>query len=125
MEPISRRTFLILAPAAAAAGVSLLSLSGSLRSSFAANEPGSARDELVEIVDEYLRNFPEERDTRRLCETLGVQLQRPGDRSFVSEPAILHGIEQDFAEGRSVSLGGWILSRTEARVLALLTLSSG
>jgi hypothetical protein len=122
MEAISRRTFLILAPAAAAAGASLLSVSGSLRNSFAANEAGYHGDELVAMVEEYLRNFPEERDIAKLYEILGVQSDTTGDRSFASAPTVLRRIEQDFAEERTVSLAGWILSRTESRVLALLTL---
>jgi hypothetical protein len=73
-------------------------------------------------VDEYLKNFPQERDVRFLCESLGLELDTTADKAFLSEPTILVRIEQDFAEGQTVSVSGWILSKTEVRVLALSSL---
>jgi hypothetical protein len=75
-----------------------------------------------QIVDEYLKNFPQERDVRFLCESLGLELDTTADKAFLSEPTILVRIEQDFAEGQTVSVSGWILSKTEVRVLALSSL---
>lgn len=121
MRSINRRSFLILAPAAAVAGV-LLPLPSYLSKTFASDEAESAGGELAEVVDEYLKNFPQERDVHFLSERLTLKLENATDKSFLSEPTIIVRIQQDFEEGRVVSLAGWILSRTEARVLALVSL---
>ena len=55
-------------------------------------------------------------------ESLGLELDTTADKAFLSEPTILVRIEQDFAEGQTVSVAGWILSKTEVRVLALSSL---
>jgi hypothetical protein len=118
MNSINRRSFLILAPVIAFAGA----LSGCLYQKFQTYEAQSGGDELAQIVDEYLKNFPQERDVRFLCERLGLELDTSADKAFLSEPTILVRIEQDFAEGQTVSVAGWILSKTEVRVLALSSL---
>jgi hypothetical protein len=112
----------MLAPAVALAGASLLALPGCPRKTVAVDENPSATSELDQVVEEYLRNFPQERNVRFLCERLELKLDNTADRSFLREPTILIRIQQDFAEGRTVSLAGWILSRTEVRVLALVSL---
>jgi hypothetical protein len=121
MRSITRRTFLIIAPAAAA-GASLLAWAGYPRKTFASDETDSVGGELAHVVEEYFKNFPQERDVRVLCESIGLQVCNSADRAFLSEPAILARIQQDFTEERTVSVAGWILSRTEVRVLALLHL---
>jgi|RhiMethySRZTD1v2_1073278.scaffolds.fasta_scaffold100984_2 hypothetical protein len=118
MNSINRRSFLILAPVIAFAGA----LPGCLYQKFQTYEAQSGGDELAQIVDEYLKNFPQERDVRFLCESLGLELDTTADKAFLSEPTILVRIEQDFAEGQTVSVSGWILSKTEVRVLALSSL---
>ena len=122
MRPINRRSFLILAPAAAAAGISLLAMPAHLRKTFASDEAELAGGELAQVIDEYFKNFPQERDVHFLSERLAIELANTTDRSFLNEPTILARIQQDFAEERTVSLAGWILSGTEVRVLALLSL---
>jgi hypothetical protein len=123
MRSITRRSFLVLARAIG--GVSLLGWHGYPRRSLAtaaAAEP--AAGELATIVAEYLENYPRERDVRVLRESLGLDAVNAADPSTASEPTVLPRIQQDFAEERTVSVAGWILSRTELRVLALRALSS-
>jgi hypothetical protein len=119
---INRRSFLILAPAVAVVSASLLALPGCLLKNFVHDEAESTGGELDQIVDEYLKNFPQERDLRFLCESLSLGLENTTNMSFLSDPTVLVQIEQDFAGGRTLSLAGWILSRTELRVLALVSL---
>lgn len=118
MKSINRRSFLTLAPAIAVAGA----LPACLYQKFETNEPESGDDELAQIVEEYLKHFPQERDVRFLCESLGLELDTTADKAFLTEPMILVRIQQDFAEGHTVSVSGWILSKTEVRVLALSSL---
>jgi hypothetical protein len=118
MNSINRRSFLILAPVIAFAGA----LPGCLYQRFETNEAESGGDELDQVVEEYLKNFPQERDVRFLCESLGLELDPTADKAFLREPTILVRIQQDFAEGHMVSVAGWILSKTEVRVLALSSL---
>lgn len=122
MRSINRRSFLILAPAVAVAGVSLLPLPSYLSKIFASDEAESAGGELAEVVDEYLKNFPQERDVHFLSEHLALKLENTTAKFYLSEPTIILRIQQDFEEGRVVSLAGWILSKTEARVLVLVSL---
>ncbi len=71
----------------------------------------------------YVSSHPEERSLRRLTRELRADLDRvdwrdPGAlRSAVSER-----VRRDFAEGRTVLVRGWLLSRTEARIAALYAL---
>jgi hypothetical protein len=110
----------MLAPAGALAAASLLGFAGCLRNTIA-NDTAPA-DELARIVDEYLENFPEERDLRLLRDSLSLKLENTTDVSFASDPTILSQIRRDFAEAHTLSLAGWRLSRTEARVLVLVSL---
>jgi hypothetical protein len=119
---INRRSFLILAPAVAVVSASLLALPGCLLKNCAHDKAESTGGELEQIVDEYLKNFPQERDLRFLCERLSLGLENITDMSFLTDPTVLVQIQQDFAAGRTLSLAGWILSRTEVRVLALVSL---
>jgi hypothetical protein len=120
VRSIDRRKFLILASAVAA--VSLLPLPGYPFKKFASKKAAATAGDLAEVVEEYLNNFPKERDVGFLCQTLGLKLENAADRSFLSQPIILDRIQQDFENGRVASLAGWTLSRTEARVLVLLSL---
>jgi len=55
VKSINRRSFLILAPAIAVAGA----LPACLYQKFQTYEAQSGGDELAQIVDEYLKNFPQ------------------------------------------------------------------
>jgi hypothetical protein len=118
---INRRSFLMLAPAAALAGASLLGFAGCLRKSII-NDQSPADDELARIVDEYLEKFPEERGLRLLRESLSLKSETTTNFSFARDATILGQIQRDFAEGHTLSLAGWMLSRTEVRVLVLVSL---
>ncbi len=80
------------------------------------------------IGEEYLRNMPAERDRARLVDLVLPSEPRHrlafevGDR-VRRRRLIQEKIRKDFREGRIVRVRGWILSRTEARLYALLTLS--
>ena len=100
MRSMNRRHFLILAPAVAVAGASLLSLpAGSSGKTLAGDEGESGGSELAEIVEGYLKNFPKERDVHFLCESLALEHDTIADRAFLSEPMILVRIQQDFGDG--------------------------
>ncbi len=62
----------------------------------------------------YLARHPEERNVERLIEDLGLEDDVPG------EFARRH--RADFAAGRTVRMSGFVLSRTELRLGALLHL---
>jgi hypothetical protein len=77
----------------------------------------------------YLARYPEEADaallTRRLLAGLGQEPEtaRLDDRALRRRVAAR--VSADFAEGRTASLDGWLLSRTEARLCALAALPPG
>ena len=123
MRSITRRSFLVLARAIG--GVSLLGWPGypcrSLARAATAQPPAG---ELATIVAEYLQNYPRERDVHVLLESLGLDAVNAADAPAASERTVLLRIQQDFAEERTVSVAGWIFSRTELRVFALRSLSS-
>ena len=60
----------------------------------------------------YLRRYPDEAFQRRLATLV------PGDPVLRARQ-----VRADFAAGKVVSLGGWVLSRTECRYCALHALS--
>lgn len=120
MTSITRRALLELAPAAAL--ILLLPFPG-YPPGTAAGEGGEfSRSELSQIVGEYLHNFPEERDPHQLANILEIEFPASADLSLIETPVIVSRIQKDFEEERTVSAGGWILSRTEVRCLALLDL---
>ena len=78
---------------------------------------------------EYLRSRPLERLLLAACRWTGVLLGLgppegdgpPGGRKV---EMIRRRIRRDFDRGRTVEVGGWILSLTEARLCALVALSA-
>jgi hypothetical protein len=70
-----------------------------------------------------LEQVPELRDPGRLLASIG----NPADLSELERSALLHQLDQmrcnDFAEGMTVTVDNWILSRTEAAVCALVAMS--
>jgi hypothetical protein len=119
---ITRR--FLLAAAAVSAALSAMAL-GSLspaarRLRSLARYPDSAK-----IVGElYRRARPEEDGAARLMELLLSSLSLD-ERQAVLQPApalralLVARIRDDFAAGDTVSIGGWVLSLTEARFCAL------
>jgi hypothetical protein len=135
-KELSRREFLALA---AAAGAALL----------AAEQAGAPmpwarqHDRLVPrllgvfqhtesarvVGKEYLRAYPHEADASQLADTIAAAVPG-GARAILGAPAaelralLDHTTRADFAAERVVTLQGWILSATEARLYALAALKS-
>ncbi len=82
-----------------------------------AGPPESARA----VGAEYLRSTPEERDPALLAQRLASGLA-PG---APLRPQLARRIRADFEQERVVSLRGWVVSRTEARLCALAALRLG
>ncbi len=125
---IDRRHFLV---AAAVAAVGALGLPRSLR---AARDP---EERLAGLLDEgasaravgraYLRGSPAEAYAQALCDQLArdtaggrAQLGRTSDAQL--RLRLRNRVRRDFAEERVVSVQGWVLSLTEARLCALTSL---
>ena len=117
--------FLAGRPALAADGLggprSLRSRSGRLTEIFGRRRSACA------VGRAYLRQAPKEADPEFLigaiCET-DADLRRVlvhGDK-FRLRKALRDRVRQDFADGRTVRVDGWLLSRTEARLCALAEL---
>ena len=125
---MERREFL-LSVAALGGG---LGFPGLLRGSMAAHGGEFVEIELLElwardagvcaIGRAWLEREPAERDREllraRLAETLGPPATR------WSRALLLERVQRDYAEERVALLHGWILSRTEARLCALASLTA-
>lgn len=110
-----------------------------LRSPYAAETYRRARALLVaahagsyesaaSIGRHYLRSMPEERNIDTLLALIDRTLADDGLATCDSDAgsttrAIARSIRNDFADGRIVSVQGWMLSRTEARIGALAALA--
>jgi hypothetical protein len=83
-----------------------------------------SRSRWHELGKRYLAEYPDDRDVDRwVAEMLG----RTGGCCRDREELVLVTAERvraDFAAGQTVSIQGWILARTEARLAALAALSS-
>ena len=78
-----------------------------------ASDPKSTTDDRhVALGRAYLRRYPDEGSQRRLVELV------PADPVLRARQ-----VRADFAAGRVVTLGGWVLSRTECRYCALHALA--
>jgi hypothetical protein len=128
---ISRRRFLALVAAAAAA----VTLSGSSAAVASRHERLAAR--LAGIFDhpasagvvgrEYLRAYPAEAGAEQLVAAIAAAIPG-GIAALISAPRQdLRGLldratREDFTNDRIVTLQGWVLSATEARLYALAAL---
>jgi hypothetical protein len=81
------------------------------------------------VGQEYLRAYPDEANARRLTDTIGAAV--PGGAAAIlgASSAELRALldratRADFAAERVVTIQGWILSATEARLYALAALGS-
>lgn len=71
---------------------------------------------IIETGNAYFRLFPNEKSPRKLVELLTSQ--------DIGDPVSLEKkIIQDYREGQTVIVDGWILSKTEARQCALYFLT--
>jgi hypothetical protein len=130
VKPMTRRTFLAAAALAAAGGGGLL-----YRRSTGDFDPDLEQTaELARLFDElgparrvgraYLESQPAEADEHTLVRLLEAE---PGWRGvWEGSPARIaelarRTVRLDYGRGRTVRVDGWTLSRTEARLCALMT----
>jgi hypothetical protein len=140
MRSTTTRRLLLRSAAAIVAAAWFGRLLGSWSPSGAPGEPDSARlarlltqtDSARMIGQEYLRSAPGERDLAVLASLIVARLADDPhvDPRVVSiaTDAHLRGLlltstRRDFAEGLTVTLDGWVLSRTEARLYGLTALT--
>ncbi len=82
------------------------------------NHPDGARN----IGARYLSLVPAEGDQRHLVNLLAKGA--PGLMAREEARALLqNAVREDFDQGRTVELNGWVISRTEARLCALASLA--
>lgn len=67
----------------------------------------------------YLARFPEDADRARLAAAIMMSLSGEAQDGGALRQRLRARIRGDFRDGATVALGGWILSRTEARLAAL------
>jgi hypothetical protein len=84
-------------------------------------------DSAVVIGSAYLRSTPDEREPGRLADLIA---SRCGEGVFDLDGEALRRClgrrtRQDFADGRVVTIHGWMLSVTEARICGLAALVLG
>jgi hypothetical protein len=126
LGPVGRRRFLALAGATTAALTTPpVALPGS------AAEPVSGaglalafrhQASAIAIGRRYLERFPS--DPHR--EVLGEDRRLAGETDpTVARSALRARVKQDFERGDTVTLDGWILSRSECRACAALALTAG
>ena len=73
----------------------------------------------------YLDSVPPERSKRRLAEmVLGVGATNPPVDIAAMTARVRARRDQDFLDGDLVAVDGWLMTRTEARLCALATLSA-
>jgi hypothetical protein len=84
--------------------------------------PPTVAEELAAVGARYLDEYPDEADRTTLLEGLpaldGEVPEHPGRTLAVLAPQV----EADYGADETVSLDGWVLSRTECRAAALYAL---
>jgi len=84
----------------------------------------------AEIIGlEYLRTVPAEANAEQLTSLICSRLSKPyGDLARANRKEIKSLLackqQEDFAADRIVNVGGWVLSRSEARLYALVAISA-
>jgi hypothetical protein len=123
---ISRREFLYLSLGVVASGMvsgcRLFSAQGGspLEQALAALEPQAAQVVSKELVESDVRFG----DQAYLVEQLRGLAQRTAESDGGKSP-LLQAIVADFRAQRTINVSGWILSITEAQVIALKALDAG
>ncbi len=87
------------------------------------------RRSAVIIGRECLRQHPQEADPRHLLNLIGAGLEDRSAGDKDDHRVLAHWLQdrfrEDFNEGRSIRVEGWVLSQTEARLCALAALLEG
>jgi hypothetical protein len=81
------------------------------------------RDSAVRLGRHYLAAIPQEADAPRLRTLLAGALGDAQTATGALHERVHQAIRADFAAGRVVDVNGWLLSQTEARLCALLSLT--
>lgn len=115
---MTRRNFLTLPLLALLACFGSSSLRAALAGFF------EDRKSAASVGEEYLRLHPSEDDGAQLVRRLAAGSEAEWERLAASDPAAFRESvrarhREDFAAGRTVTLRGWVLSETEARLCAL------
>lgn len=76
---------------------------------------------IVRIGRRYRAEHPEDDDREVLLDRLGVGAEDAGSSTFL--PSLDAQIADDYGAGRTVRLDGWVLSVTEGRAAALVSLA--
>jgi len=120
---IGRRTFVGLLAASGIVGASLANdLARGASRADATTAAAKGPDGVVRLGKAYLRAHPREADTKFLLARLpGID---PTQRVRPQMPTLVPSITQDFETGRVITVQGWQLSRTEARVAAAVALGA-
>jgi hypothetical protein len=88
---------------------------------------GHQRQSALVIGRHYLDQCPAEADSNKLVDTL---LGEAGSKQHGEAPSagdlltfFQEKLAEDFDQGNTVMIGGWVLSKTEARLCALMVIS--
>ena len=133
-SPVNRRTFLEWLPAVLAIAPTVaefdirgpvdISTAGPLR---LRDVFGHQRQSALVIGRHYLDKCPAEADSNTLVDAL---LGEAGSKHHGEPPTVgdllaffQEKFAKDFDQGNTVMIGGWVLSKTEARLCALMAIS--
>jgi hypothetical protein len=78
-------------------------------------------DSAVRLGRRYLEGAPGESDAARLVALIGT-MPSDGESDAALRERLQARIRQDFIDGATVAVDGWLLSLTEARLCALVSL---
>jgi hypothetical protein len=81
-------------------------------------------DSAARLGQRYLEDAPQEADAMRLVALIGIA-PAAGKSDAALREHLETRIRQDFIDGATVTVDGWLLSRTEARLCALVALMQG
>jgi hypothetical protein len=130
MKPLSRRSVLISAAAATTAAMACVAwrfsddssddyLSQDLSKVFAGYKLYAAS-----VGESYLQCTPHEADPIVLARLLKIDGRRLPKDPVLLRRYVRDRIRQDFAEGQTTDVNGWILSSTEARLCAMTAIAA-
>ncbi len=84
--------------------------------------PAMSEATVGDIGQRYMARTPAERDEGALITAIEQSARELVSFPWTASPSLETLIEADFARGRTVLPGGWVLSATEARQCALFAL---